>query len=138
MQPSFEYAATIIRSIETGKPRVIYGNVPNDGLIDDLPHGCTVEVPCLVDGTGLRGVPVPEYPAELAALNRTFNNVVELTVRAVLEGRPELVRHAAMLDPNAAGTLTLDEIDRLCDELTEAHGNLIPASLRTPRELVAS
>jgi alpha-galactosidase len=74
---------------------------------------------------------VPEYPPELAALNRTFNNVVELTVRAVLEGRPELVRQAAMLDPNAAASLTLEEIDSLCDELTAAHAGLLPASLRT-------
>ncbi len=51
---SGEYASTIIRSIETGKPRVVYGNVANDGLIDDLPAGCTVEVPCLVDANGLQ------------------------------------------------------------------------------------
>ncbi len=54
VRPSYEYAATIIRSIETGKPRVIYGNVPNDGLIENLPEGCTVEVPCLVDGNGVQ------------------------------------------------------------------------------------
>jgi alpha-galactosidase len=89
-----------------------------------------------VDGTGLRGVPIHEYPPELAALNRTFNNVVELTVRAVLERRPELVRLAAALDPNASATLTLDEIDALCDELTAAHGEAIPASLR--KELVTT
>jgi alpha-galactosidase len=89
-----------------------------------------------VDGAGLRGVPIPEYPPELAALNRTFNNVVELTVRAVLEGRPELVRLAAALDPNASATLTLDEIDALCDELAAAHGEAIPASLR--KELVTT
>jgi alpha-galactosidase len=75
-------------------------------------------------------VAVPEYPPELAALNRTFENVVELTVRAVLEGRPELVRQAAMLDPNTAATLTLDEIDALCDELTRAHGAALPTALR--------
>ena len=120
----------------TGQPRVVYGNVRNIGLVPGLVEDSCVEVPCLVDGTGLRGVPVPEYPAELAALNRTFNNVVELTVRAVLEGRPELVRHAAMLDPNASATLTLDEIDALCDELTAAHGDLIPASLR--KELITT
>jgi alpha-galactosidase len=133
---SNEYAAPIIHSIVTGQPRVIYGNVRNRGLLPGLVEDSCVEVPCLVDGTGLRGVPVPEYPAELAALNRTFNNVVELTVRAVLEGRPELVRQAAMLDPNAAATLTLDEIDSLCDELTAAHADLMPASLR--KELVSA
>src|SRR6476661_4517988 len=62
VQPIFEYAATIIRTIETGKPRVIYGNVPNHGLIDDLPAGCTVEVPCLVDGTGVQPTRIGALP----------------------------------------------------------------------------
>jgi alpha-galactosidase len=127
---SNEYASLIIHSVETGEPRVIYGNVRNEGLVPGLPDGCCVEVPCLVDRTGVRPTPVPDYPAHLAALNRTFANVAELTVRAVLEGRPDYVRHAAMLDPNAGATLTLDEIDALCDELTRAHGALIPSELR--------
>jgi alpha-galactosidase len=136
IERSVEYAALIVHSMVTGEPRVIYGNVRNGGLLPGLVESSCVEVPCVVDGTGLRGVPVPEYPAELAALNRTFSNVVELTVRAVLEGRPELVRLAAALDPNASATLTLDEIDALCDDLTAAHGDLIPASLR--KELIVS
>ena len=127
---SNEYASLIVHAIATGEPQVIYGNVRNDGLLPGLPDGCCVEVPCLVDGTGLRPVAVPEYPAHLAALNRTFLNVVELTVRAVLEERPDYVRDAMMLDPNAAATLTLDEIDALCEELVRAHGDAIPAGLR--------
>jgi alpha-galactosidase len=138
VERSVEYASLIVHSMVTGQPRVIYGNVRNVGLLPGLVEDSCVEVPCLVDGTGLRGVPVPEYPAELAALNRTFNNVVELTVRAVLEERPELVRIAAMLDPNASASLTLDEIDALCDELTRAHGDLIPAGLRNPKELISA
>ena len=130
---SNEYAASIIRSMETGQPSVVYGNVRNTGLLPGLPDDCCVEVPCLVDGTGLRPVAVLDYPPELAALNRTFENPVELTVRAVLEGRPDLVRQAAMLDPNTAATLTLDEIDALCDELTLAHGDALPVPLRAPR-----
>jgi alpha-galactosidase len=116
--------------METGQPSVIYGNVRNTGLLPGLPDDCCVEVPCLVDRSGLHPVPVPHYPPELAALNRTFENVVELTVRAVLEERPELVRLAAMLDPNASATLTLDELDALCDDLTRAHGNALPAALQ--------
>ena len=78
---------------------------------------------------------MPDYPPQLAALNRTFLNPVELTVRAVLEERPDFVRHAAMLDPNTAATLTLDEIDALCEELTRAHGDLLPAALRAQEVL---
>ena len=119
-------------AIVTGEPAVIYGNVANAGLLPGLPEGCCVEVPCLVDRAGVHPVAVPEDPAHLAALNRTFVNVCELTVRAVLEGRPEYVRLAAMLDTNAGATLTLEEIDAVCAELTRAHGELLPASLRAP------
>jgi alpha-galactosidase len=130
IEPSVEYAPQIIHSIETGEPRTIYGNVENTGLIENLPRGACVEVPCLVDAAGVEPVHVGELPPQLAALNRTYLNVCELTVQAALEGRPELVRHAAMLDPNAAGTLSLDQIWALCDDLTEAHGDALPEALR--------
>ncbi len=130
VERSNEYASVIVNSIVTGEPSVIYGNVRNDALIPALPAGACVEVPCLVDGAGVQPTVMTEYPAQLAALNRTYANVVELTVRAVLENRPDHVRHAAMLDPATAAALTLDQIDALCDELTLAHGELIPVGLR--------
>jgi alpha-galactosidase len=132
LERSREYAATIVNSMVTGEPSVVYGNVANTGLIPALPEGTCVEVPCVVERNGLRPTQVLDYPPQLAALNRTYANVVEMTVRAVLEGRPDYVRIAALLDPNASATLTLDEIDALCDELTEGHGDLIPAALRRP------
>jgi alpha-galactosidase len=127
VQQSYEYAATIIRSIETGKPRVIYGNVANDTLIDDLPLGCTVEVPCLVDGNGVQPTRIGALPPQLAALIRTNVNVQELTVEAALTGRREHVYHAAMLDPHTAAELDLDQIHALVDALLDAHGDWIPA-----------
>ena len=123
---SFEYAATIIRSLETGKPRVVYGNVPNDGLIDDLPHGCTVEVPCLVDGNGVQPTRIGALPPQLAALIRTNVNVQELTVEAALTGKREHAYHAAMLDPHTAAELDLDQIWALVDALLEEHGDWVP------------
>jgi alpha-galactosidase len=131
IERSLEYASLIIDSIETGKERVIYGNVRNSGLIENLPNGCCVEVPCLVDRAGVQPTHVGELPPQLAALNRTFANVCELTVRAALEGKPEHVYHAAMLDPNAASSLTLDEIEAVVDELLVAHGAALPESLWT-------
>jgi alpha-galactosidase len=131
-EPSNEYAPQIIHSIETGTPRVVYGNVHNAGLIDNLPADSCVEVPCLVDGTGVNPVRIGSLPPQLAALNRTFLNVADLTVRAALEGRPDHVRQAVLLDPNASSTLTPDAIWEMCDELTAAHGDLIPVALREP------
>jgi alpha-galactosidase len=130
IEPSNEYAPQIIHSMETGMPRVVYGNVENAGLIENLPQGSCVEVPCLVDDSGLHPVHLGELPPQLAALNRTFLNVGGLTVRAALEGDPEHVRQAALLDPNTAATLSPDAIWELCDELTAAHGELLPEPLR--------
>ena len=128
--PSDEYGARIIHSVETGTPRVVYGNVANRGLIDNLPAGCCVEVPCLVDANGLQPTAVGALPPHLAALMRTNVNVQELTVEAVLEGRREHLYHAAMLDPHTAAELDPDQIWSLVDELLEAHGEWIPESLR--------
>jgi alpha-galactosidase len=127
VQPSFEYAATIIRSIETGKPRVVYANVANDGLIDNLPAGCTVEVPCLVDGNGVQPTRIGALPPQLAALIRTNVNVQELTVEAALTGKREHVYHAALLDPHTAAELDPAQIHDLVDALLAAHGDWVPA-----------
>jgi alpha-galactosidase len=126
---SLEYAPEIIHSMVTGVERVIYGNVRNDGLIAALPAQAAVEVPVLVDRTGPRPMVVRDYPPQLAALNRTFLNVADLTVRAALDGDVAHVRHAAMLDPNTAASLSLDEIDAVVDDLLAAHAGTLPAGL---------
>jgi alpha-galactosidase len=131
IERSLEYASLIIHSIETGAERVIYGNVRNSGLIDNLPEGCCVEVPCVVDRVGVQPTHVGALPAQLAALNRTFANACELTVRAALDGKREHVYQAAMLDPNTAASLTLDEIEALVDDLLAAHADALPEALRS-------
>ena len=112
--------------METGQPRVVYGNVPNHGLIDNLPAGCCVEVPCLVDKNGVQPTAVGALPPQLAALMQTNVNVQALTVEAALTGKREHVYHAAMLDPHTAAELDLEQICALVDDLIEAHGSMIP------------
>jgi alpha-galactosidase len=131
IERSLEYASLIIHSILTGEPREIYGNVPNDGLITNLPAGACVEVPCVVDGQGLHPRTIGDLPPQLAALNRTFLNVCELTVRAALEGSREHVLHAALLDPNTAATLSPEQIEAMVDDLIEAHGSALPEGIRS-------
>src|SRR5919108_5866905 len=130
IERSLEYASLIVHSMVTGHERVIYGNVQNNGLLADLPARCAVEVPCVVDRTGVRPTPVADYPPQLAALNRTFLNVVDLTVRAALEGDVRHVHHAALLDPNAAASLSPEAIEAVVDELLDAHAERLPAGLR--------
>lgn len=123
---SVEYGSTIIHSIETGTPSVIYGNVDNQGLIDNLPGGCCVEVPCDVDKKGIQPRKVGKLPPQLAGIIMTNVNVQSLTVEACLTGKREHVYQAAMLDPHTAQDLPLDMIKSLCDDLFEAHGDWIP------------
>jgi len=128
---STEYAPQVIHSMETGTTRVISGNVVNDGLITNLPDGVAVEVPTMLDALGAHPMAVGDLPPQCAALNRGFLGPVDLTVRAAVGGDPRLVRAAAMVDPNTAATLTVDQIWELCDELTKAHGDLLPEPLRS-------
>lgn len=123
---SHEYGSGIIHSIVTGEPRVIYGNIPNYGLIDNLPQGCCVEVPCLVDKNGLQPTRIGALPPHLAALMQTNINVQALTVEAALTGKREHIYHAAMIDPHTAAELDLDQIWNLVDDLIEAHGDWLP------------
>lgn len=125
-----EYAPLVIHSIVTGTPRRIVANMPNRGLIGNLPADFAVEVPAVIDGAGIRPEPMGYLPPQLAAVNRLYIGVGELTVAAAVTGDPRLVRQAAMVDPNTSASLTLDAIWELCDALTRAHGDLLPEALR--------
>jgi alpha-galactosidase len=125
-----ELASLFIHALETGTERELHVNIRNGGLISSLPDECCVEVPCLVGAGGAKPVPVGALPPQIAALNRTFLNVVEMTVRAALDGSRDHVYQAALLDPNTAATLTTAETVAMCDDLIDAHGDLLPPALR--------
>lgn len=129
VQGTMEYAPQIIHSIVSDTPRTVYGNVPNRGLITNLPDGI-VEVPCVVDGSGVHPQPIGALPPQLAALNRAYLSVTGLVVSAAVDNEPRHIRHAAMVDPATAATLTVDEIWALCDEMVQAHSGLLQPSLR--------
>ncbi|MFW6287815.1 MAG: alpha-glucosidase/alpha-galactosidase [bacterium] len=121
-----EYASYIMEAMETGSPYKIGGNVLNTGLITNLPEDAVVEVPCLVDRSGVTPCYVGKLPPQLAALNRTNINVHLLAIEAALSKRKEYIYHAAMLDPHTSSELSIDDIKSLCDDLIEAHGDWLP------------
>src|SRR5439155_3273152 len=126
-----ELASQYIRALETGLDAELYGNVRNDGLIEGLPAEACVEVPILVNKNGVQPTRFGALPPQCLALNRTFVNVAELTVRAAVEGSRDLVYQAALLDPNTGATLTVHQNLDLVDELIDAHGDLIPEPIRS-------
>lgn len=121
-----EYGSYIIEAIETRTSMRINGNVPNRGSIDNLPIGCCVEVPCLVDGSGVQPTAVGALPAQLAALMRASIAVQELAVEAALTGNREALHHSILLDPLTAAACTLPQIHALVDELLEAELEWLP------------
>jgi alpha-galactosidase len=131
LEPTGELASQFIYSVLTGAEQEIYVNVRNGGLIANLPANACVEVPCDLGGAdGPRPKAVGELPVQLAALNRTFLNVVELTVQAALTGRRDHVYQAALLDPNTSATLTTAQTVAMCDDLLAAHAPLLHPGLR--------
>ena len=130
LSDSHEYASQIINSVVTGEPSVIYGNIGNRGYIPQLPEGCAVEVPVLVDANGLQPTVVKDIPPQLIALMRTNINVQDLTVQALLTEDVRHIYHAAMLDPHTGAELDLDQIWALVSELLAAHGDWNPAWAR--------
>ncbi|HZL38440.1 MAG TPA: alpha-glucosidase/alpha-galactosidase [Tepidisphaeraceae bacterium] len=122
---SREYGSTIIHSIVTGTPAVVYGNMPNRGAISNLPADAIAEAPTLVDRGGPRFTTVGELPPQLVGYMQPHVTQHELFIRAAMEGRRDYLYQAAMFDPLTAALLPLDKIVELCDELIAAHG---PAS----------
>ncbi len=125
-----EYAPQVIHSIVTGTSRRIQVNTANTGLITNLPQGSPVEVTATVDASGVHPWFMGALPEQCAALNRGYLNVVDLTIHAAVTEDPRAIRQAAMMDPNAAASLTVDQIWELCDALVAAHGDLLPAWAR--------
>ena len=122
-----EYGSYIMEAMETNRPYKIGGNVLNTGLIDNLPREACVEVPCLVDSSGITPCHVGSLPPQCAALNRTNVNVQLLTIEAAVTRRKEHIYQAALLDPHCASELSIDDTIAMCDELIEAHGSWLPA-----------
>ncbi|MGA5506376.1 alpha-glucosidase/alpha-galactosidase [Streptomyces umbrinus] len=130
VEGTMEYAPQVIHSVVTGTPRTVYGNVPNRGLIDNLPADSVVEVPCLVDALGVQPTRVGSLPPQCAALNSAYVSVTDLVVRAATDGDPRHIRHAAMADPATAAALPVERIWDLCDDLVRAHRELLQPELQ--------
>lgn len=121
-----EYPSYILEALETGKPFTFAGNVMNEGLIDNLPKDCCVEVTCVVDQGKIQPCVVGSLPHQLAALNMSNIGMQQLAVDAALTQKKEYIYQAAMLDPHTAAELTIDEIRNLVDDMIEAHGTWLP------------
>ncbi len=119
-----EYAAAIINAFMGGEPYEFNGNVPNTGLITNLPPDVCVEVPVVANRRGLNAIHVGALPPQLAAMNNLSIAVEEMAVEAAISGNPELVFQAICYDPLTAAVCSLDEIRQMVKAMlkkNEAH-----------------
>ena len=124
---SIEYVSHIMEAIVSNGTYEFSGNVLNTGgLIENLPHEACVEVPCLVNGTGIHPTRFGKLPVQLAAMNMTNINVQLLTVEAARTHKKEYIYQAAMMDPHTSSELSLDDIVKMVDELLERHKDWMP------------
>lgn len=123
---SQEYASYIMEAIVTGNPYKIGGNVLNNGLIENLPDEACVEVPCLVDGSGITPCKVGKLPLQLAAMNSSNIYAQLLTIEAAATLKKQYIYNAAMMDPLTGSELNIKDIYAMVDELLEAHKEWLP------------
>ena len=116
---SLEYGAHILHAVEAGEPLVFYGNVRNEGLIENLPADAVVEVPCCADAAGVRPCRVGRIPPQLAAAMTPHIHVHRLAVEAVARRDRRLLCQAIQADPLTGAILTLPRIRQMVDELAE-------------------
>lgn len=118
-----EYASYIMEAVVTNVPYQIGGNVLNTGhLIEDFPEQACVEVPCLVNNTGIHPTYIGHLPPVLAAMNMSNINTQLLTIEAARTRKKENILHAVMMDPHTAAELSIDEMQKMIDEMIAAHG----------------
>jgi alpha-galactosidase len=126
LKRGLEYAASIINACLGGAPFLFNGNVPNTGLITNLPNGACVEAPVYADRNGFNPVHVGALPPQLAALNNISVAVEEMAVEAALTGNREMVFHAIAYDPLTAAVLSLAEIRKMVDAMFKKNKRYLP------------
>ncbi len=125
-QRTTEHASYIIEALETGRVYRGHFNIENRGLITNLPDGCTIEIPCYVDGNGISPAWLGDLPLACAATCRVSISVQEMAVEAALTGDHELVKQAVLHDPLTGAVCTPEEVWAMCDEMFKALAPWMP------------
>jgi len=122
LERGHEYAAYIFNAIFGNNEMFVFnGNVPNKGSIDNLHYDACVEVPVLASAKGLETIKVGALPAQLAILNNITSQCEELAVAGALEGDKRKVFHAVLFDPLTSAVCSMEETQKMVDEMFEAN-----------------
>lgn len=98
-------------------------NIPNNGSMAWLPDDTVVEIPAMVDGSGIRGLLIDNLPGPIGELMRREANLVEVVVDAAVTGDKQLALQALLLDP------MINDIDRgraILDDYLQSFAPYLP------------
>jgi alpha-galactosidase len=123
---SLDAGSYVIEGHTLNRPQVIYGNVRNSGLIENLPRDGCVEIACLVDGNGIQPLYFGSLPTQLAALDSSHMMIHELMVQALLNEDREAAVQALLLDPLTAAVCSLSEARHMFDEMAATQQAYLP------------
>jgi alpha-galactosidase len=98
-------------------------NVPNGGLIPNLPDWAIVEIPAVVDATGVHGLPLGALPEPIAAMCRTQATIIDRVVEAGVHGDRHAALEALLLDPVVNG---ISQAEAILNEMLEVHKDFLP------------
>lgn len=121
-----EYGAWIIEAVEKHAPTVVYGNVANRGLIDNLPQDGCVEVACLVDRNRIQPTKFGRLPRQMAAICDSNMRMFDLAVEAIIHRSKDMAAQALMLDPLTSAVCCPAEIKEMTMKLFEAQEEFLP------------
>lgn len=121
-----EYAASIMNARLGGDLFKFNGNVPNKGLVPNLPDGACVEIPVLASRNGLEPIGVGPLPPQCAALTSLTATTEMMAVEGCLTGDTMLVYQAIAHDPLTAAKLSLREIKKMTAEMFKKNEKHLP------------
>lgn len=123
-QPSGERAVAIVDGITHNTHQYeISVNIANKGYLPNLPDDAIVEIPAMVDVSGVHGVRLDPLPEPIAAMCRTQIAVIDRVVEAGVHGDKNAALQALLLDPVIS---SVSQAQAILDELLEAHKDFLP------------
>jgi 6-phospho-beta-glucosidase len=118
-----EVAINVMKAIHTNQEKLIIVNVPNRGAIKGLPDDAVVEIPCIVNASGIHALHVPELPRTVWGIIAAVKNYEQLAVEAAVTGSRETALMALLAHPLVKD---YDIAMPLLDELLEANRAYLP------------
>jgi alpha-galactosidase len=118
-----EQLVEILRSVLKDQRITISANVPNRGIVPNLPPSAVLEVPAIVTARGVRAMQVPDLPAPLAAVLTRRLAPIEVTIEAALSGDLHLFAEAIILDGGVTDPSTAEAMAR---DYVSAQKTLLP------------